>query len=509
MTFEALLSKTENLSAENNILRDRVKFLEDNQEYLEELVRLFQLKQFASSSEKMPLSEDGDQLLFDEIEVLASKTPAESDEEQLDLIEVASHKKSKPKRKKLPKELPREKVIIELPEAERFCPHDGTALKVMGSEISERLDVIPLQMKVIETERVTYACPCCESFMKTAPPAPSIVPKGLPTAGTLAFIATNKFCDGLSLYQTENIFKRNGVEISRGSMAHWMIKAHASAQPILNLFEDEILASSYLQMDETWTQVLKEEGKKPQTKSFMWIRGTPDVKNPIVLFEYDPTRRAIVAERLMQDFKGHLQCDGYAGYDILEKNKNIILLGCMAHGRRKLRDATKVSKKANVAKHALKLVQKLYRVEDEVEGKPPNEVYKVRQEKAVPLLAALKEWVEKNVHRVPPQSPTGKALNYLRNQWIYLERYVEDGRLHIDNNFIENKIRPFAVGRKRWLFSDTVAGANASAGLYSLVETAKANNLEPYKYLRHLFEKLPLAKELCDYEALLPWNVKI
>jgi transposase len=513
MTIEDLLSK-------NNLLQTRVAELDGALthrdkyiEQLEEAVRLLRLRQFAPKSEKF-ISEDTnqDEMVFDEIEANADASidDDESDDDQLDLIHVGAHSKKRPKRKALPKDLPREIVTIELPEDARRCPHDNTELKVIGHTTSERIDVIPMQIKVIETRRVTYACPCCAGFMKTAPVAPQIVPKGLPTAGTLAFIATSKFVDGISLYHTSKMIERaSGIELSRGMMANWMMKVHQAAQPILNLLEDEVIASNYLQMDETTIQVLKEEDRKAQSKSYMWVRYKPGERS-VVLFDYDPSRRGEIAERLLADFKGRLQCDGFSGYDRLEKCPGIIRHGCMAHARRKLREAVKVAgTKSNIAKHALKLCQKLYRIEEFIKGKPPNEVLRIRQEKAVMILNELITWVRDHLHKVPPKSPTGKALLYIHNEWLYLERYVDEGTVMIDNNFVENKIRPFVIGRKRWLFSDTVDGAKASAAIYSLVETAKANGLEPYKYLRHLFEKLPQASTLADFEALLPWNSQI
>ena len=504
-TIESVLSPYETLLAEYQNLKDRYRHSETYIECLEEALRLMRYRQFAPKSEKFITDE---QLIFDEIEVAAKDFKPDDESDQPELIEVAAHTKQKPRRNKLPKDLPRETVTIELPFDERVCPHDGTELKVIGKEVSERIDVVPMQMKVIETHRLTYACPCCESHVKTAQTSPEIVPKGKPTAGTLAFIATAKFVDGLSLYHIEKMFERNGVDISRGSQAHWMIRCHLAALPLLNLLEEDLLSRDYVQMDETPVQVLKEEGKKPESLSYMWIRACPGIK-PIVLFDYDPSRKGEVAQRLLMEFKGKLQCDGFSGYDILEKTPRIERYGCMAHGRRKLYEAVKSQKSANIAKHALKLVQRLYKIEDEVRGSPSDHVFAVRQEKSVSILNALREWIDQNMRRVPPKSPTGKSLLYLHNEWPYLAKYVGDGRVHIDNNFIENKIRPFAVGRRRWLFSDSVEGARASAALYSLVETTKANGIEPYKYLRHAFERLPKAQTLADFEELLPWNAKI
>lgn len=521
MTFESLKSEREQLiskclklasevgqlKAEHDELLERVRSRDRYNEQLEEMLRLLRYRHFASSSEKF-VSEDL-QLLFNEIEVEAKNNPEPADEgEQQELIEVSAHKKKKPKRKSLPKDLPRVEVIIDLPEDQRKCPHDGTELKVIGEQTSERLDVIPMQMKVIVTKRLTHACPCCETHIKTAPVEPHIVPKGVATAGTLAFIATSKFCDGLSLYHIEEMFKRHGIDgFTRGSQANWMVRASLACQPLINLLEEDLLSGDYIQMDETTIQVLKEEGKKPQTKSYMWLRARP-VERPMVLFDYDATRSGRVAVQLMLEFKGRLQCDGYCGYDELEKRPHIIRHGCFAHSRRKFHEAIKSVKDAHIAKHALKLIQKLYKVEDECEGKTPDDVVRIREEKAKPLLNELEAWKDKNLHRVPPKSQTGKALSYLHNEWPYLVRYLEDGRVKIDNNFIENKIRPFAIGRKRWLFSDTVEGAQASAILYSLVETAKANGIEPYWYLRKVFEDIPKAQTVDDFERLLPWNMK-
>lgn len=502
-----LKAQNENLSADLLLKEDRLKRYERYNEQLEEALKLLRYRSFAPKSEKIPPPE---QCVFNDIEVEASLEEEEADEtEQLDLINVSGHTKKKPKRKKLSKDLPREIVIVELPADQRKCPHDGTELKVIGKETSERIDTIPMVMKVIETQRLKYACDCCAAHVRTALVPPSIIPKGIATAGTLAFIATSKFCDGLSLYHTAEMFARNGVDLSRGSMAHWMIRCADACQPIINLLEEDLLARSYAQMDETTTQVLKEPGKKPQTKSYMWVRASPDKTQPIILFDYDPTRSGEVPKKLMQEFKGKLQCDGYDGYNKLEASPDIVRYGCLAHARRKFKEASIASNSKGIAKHALKLIQKLYKIEDDIADYSEEEKLKVRQEKAKPIMDELKLWVERHLHKVPPKSATGKALMYFQNEYIYLTGYLEDGEVYIDNNFIENKIRPFAIGRNRWLFSDTVEGAKASAILYSLVETAKANNVEPYKYLRYIFEKLPLAKTLADFEELLPWNLKI
>jgi transposase len=256
-------------------------------------------------------------------------------------------------------------------------------------------------------------------------------------------------------------------------------------------------------MDETKVQVLKEKGKRAQSLSYMWIRARPG-DEPIVLFDYHPTRSGDVPEKLLLDFKGILQVDGYDGYNKVTKNPAIERAGCFAHCRRRFFEASKASKHTGLANTALKWIRNLYLIEDEIRGKSPPERYELRQQKAAPVILELREWLTKVRPSAPPKTPIGTALSYAENEWPYLTLYLKHGEMEIDNNFIENKIRPFALGRKNWLFCDSVEGAHASANLYSLLVTALANGLEPHRYLRWVFERLPTATQLDHFEALLP-----
>jgi hypothetical protein len=263
-------------------------------------------------------------------------------------------------------------------------------------------------------------------------------------------------------------------------------------------------------MDETPVQVLKEPGKAAQSKSYLWLqRGGPPDK-AVILFDYDPTRGSAVPQRLLDGFKGYLQTDGYDGYNAAVLTGKLTHVGCWAHARRKFSEAVKAqgkNKKRGKAHRGLALIQKLYRVEKAVRQTTPAERLAYRQQHAQPVLAELRDWLEQSLPQVPPKSATGKALNYLHNEWDKLIRYLDDGRLEMDNNLAENGIRPFVIGRKNWLFSDSVNGVKASANLYSLIETAKANDLEPYAYLRHVFTELPRAQTVENIEALLPGNI--
>ena len=281
-------------------------------------------------------------------------------------------------------------------------------------------------------------------------------------------------------------------------------------QPLINLLQDRLLAYDIIQMDETTVQVLKEDGKAAQSKSYLWLQrgGPPD--QPVVLYDYDPGRGAGVPTRLLAGFTGYLQTDGYDGYNAVVVNNKLMHVGCMAHARRKFDEAVKAqgkNKKRGKAHRGLALIQKLYRVEKQARKLDPEDRHARRQQQARPILDELRTWLDEALPQVPPTSATGKALNYLHREWDKLIRYLDDGRLEIDNNGAENAIRPFVVGRKNWLFSASVKGVKASANLYSLIETAKANGLEPYAYLRYLFTELPQAETVEAIEALLPGNI--
>jgi transposase len=333
--------------------------------------------------------------------------------------------------------------------------------------------------------------------------------------GLLAHIAVAKYQDALPLHRQEHILKRIGVDLPRATLAAWMIKLGIWIQPLINLLQDVLLGYDVLQMDETTLQVLKEPAKLLQSNSYLWVRrgGPPDL--PVLLFDYDPSRSQAVPLRLLEGYRGYVQVDGYDGYNAVGLRSDIVLVGCMAHARRKFDEAVKAQgvdrdnpEKIGKAMEGLRYLQALYRIERECKGSFSEERYSVRQQKAKPLFETLRAWLDAALPTVVPQSMTGKALTYLHNQWPKLIRYLDDGRLSIDNNRVENAIRPFVIGRRNWLFSDTVRGAQSSANLYSLIETAKANGLEPYAYLRHLFTELPKAQTLEQIEALLPFHAK-
>lgn len=458
-------------------------------------------RRYAASSEKL----SPDQIrLFDEAEV---EQATEIDEvHEAEAVTIPEHTRQKRGRRPLSDLLPRTEQVYTLTDDERICPHDGKPLTEIGEVISEQLDIIPAKIQVIRHIRKQYACDCGQCI-KTAPLPPQPIPKSLASPGLLAHITVSKYQDALPLYRQEAILNRIGTQLPRATLANWMIQAGALIQPVINLLRDRLLAYDIIQMDETPVQVLKEPGKSAQSKSYLWLQrgGPPD--QPVVLYDYDPGRSAEVPKRLLEGFVGYLQTDGYAGYNAAVAVGGLTHVGCMAHARRKFSDAIKAQgkkKKKGHAHHGLVLIQKLYQVEKQARRLTPDERYAHRQQQAQPVIDKLRGWLDDALPKVPPTSATGKALHYLNNEWKKLTGYLQDGRLEIDNNGAENAIRPFVMGRKNWLFSASVKGVKASANLYSLIESAKANGLEPYVYLRHLFTELPKAETVEAIEALLP-----
>ena len=464
-------------------------------------------------------------LFFNEAETEGIKAePALEETAEDDTVEVPGHKRRKRGRRPLDPALPREVVRHELPEGERVCPHDGSPLKEIGVQTSEQMDIIPQQVRVIRHERVKYACPCCDGGMRLAPRPPQVIPRGLFTERALAWVATSKYLDGLPLYRQAALLGRfGGTDVSRNTLAAGMVRVGEATQPVINLLRDELLDSPLVFGDETELQVLKEPGRAAQAKSYMWAQmtdgsGKDGTGPPIRLFAYSPSRSTKTALELYAGIRegAVLMTDGYEVYDAIAENHKLVHLGCWAHCRRYLNDALQALPKdkrgpEQLAARFMGLIGKLYHIEAQArrDGVDMHELGRRRQERSVPVLADIEALLLANVHAVLPKSLLGQALHYLSSQWPKLKRYVEDGRYSIDNNVQENAIRPFVVGRRNWLFSDTVAGANASANLYSLLQTCQVNGIDGYRYLAALLVALPTAKTADDYEALLPWRLTL
>jgi len=476
---------------------------------LEEYVLLDKIRKYGASSEKSPDQRE----MFNEAElsVVAEKYLTENEQEKSEVTATGERKK-KPGRKPLPAHLPRIRIEHDLPAEEKICAC-GCERTLIGEETSEQLDIIPARIHVLVNVRKKYACKACENGIQTAALPPQPIPKSNASPGLLAHVATAKYQDALPLYRQETVLSRFGVEIPRNTLANWMIKAGCLLQPLLNLLEDRLLAYPVMHCDETSVQILKEPDKAATSKSYMWVRVGGPPTQPIRLFHYASSRRGDVACSLLEGYQGYLQTDDYAGYNAVCAENNITRLGCWAHARRKFIEAKKATtgknKKTGKADMAISLIGNLYAIEKEIRSLSDESKYQIRQQEAEPQLKKLREWLDKTLHTTLAKGLLGKALSYMDKNWRKLTVYTTDGRLSIDNNPAENAIRPFVVGRKNWLFSASVQGAKSSANLYSLIETAKANGLEPYLYLRKLFTELPKATSVEHIEQLLPWRVDL
>jgi transposase len=486
---------------------------------LEECLRLRTVQHFGKSSERW-LSEDTTQgLLFNELEdCIAQPEPAIEPEIE---NKKPSTPKARGKRGPLPKHLPRKETYIDIPESEKTCACGKDKVKI-GEEVSEKLQIITASSYVEATIRPIYACSgACEGLCCAPLPA-SVYPKSIMGETVLASIITNKFCDALPFYRQERILERSGIELSRQTMARGAQAVAIWLLPILLLIDQRLAKCRVLCADETRLRVLKQNGLKKDGNSYMWVVRGEDDSGVMVKFHYGGGREAEIARELLQYFSGFLMCDAYGAYPPAVEGLPIILAACMAHVRRKFHDILKANSKDPHAQKAIKLIAALYAVEKEAKFMSPAERLALRQEKAVPAFEIFKSWLYERARECAPQSSLGKAVSYTVNLLGRLAVYLSDGEVPIDNNAAENAIRPFVVGRKNWLFSAEAEGAKASGALYTIIETAKANHLEPMHYLLFLFrcykkfgpkdmpwQDLQPRKDLREYAEKInvPWSI--
>ena len=503
-TVETLVQENAQLRRENAELARRVEILREQNEWLKQ-------RFFGRHSEALSEEERRQLKLFDEAELAAAEPDGRPGPSTL--IRVPEHVRQQPKRRPLPQALPRVEVLIDIPEEQKRCGC-GAELVRIDEEASEKLDVIPPQLRVIRTIRPIYACHACEGSgdegrpaVRIAPMPLAIIDKGIASAGLLAYIVTGKFCDSLPLYRQQKQFARIGVDLSRRTMADWMIATSEACAPLMKLLEARVRSGPLLQLDETRLQVLGEPGRANTTLSYMWVaRGGPP-EAPVILYHYAPSRGTEVAIEMLGDYEGFVQTDGYEVYDqACDGAKNVVHVGCLAHARRMFHDAHKNSKKTGSAEEALATIAGLYRVEKLRESyKDQLEFAAERRRQAEPILTEFRGWLERRAAQVPPETLLGKAIGYTLGQWPKLIRYLDHPAIGPDTNAVENAIRPFVVGRKNWLFSGSPRGASASATLFSIIETARANGKEPYWYLRRLFETLPDVRTPQDLLPILPF----
>ena len=490
----------------------QIEALKRKLEHMNEVFANAQRAQFGQSSEKKNYVLGKDQLsLFNEAE---KEQDRKVEEPNPDTILVPAHeRKKKRSQAEMLNHLPEEEVLLEIPEEQRICGKCGGKMKPIGKKfLRHEMQVIPKQVKLLAYYTVTYACDRCEKdtgfahIISVKPPVP-LMKHSLASPSTVAYIMTQKYVDGLPLARQEKIWAREGIALSRATMANWVIQcSEVWLKPLYKHMKQELLTHSVIHADETVVQVLKEDGKPAASESRMWLyASTALIRYQVRIFEYQPDRSGKRSERFLRGFTGCLVTDGYAGYNLV---KNVTHCGCWAHTRRKWREAMPDGATVKTSKAAVgfQYCNKLFAEERKCAVYHPQHRQEYRQNQELPILEEYFAWL--NTLHPEKGSKLEEAVRYSLNQKQHLMAYLDNGEVPISNNLAENAIRPFTLGRKNWLFCDTVKGAEASAIVYSIVESAKANGIEPFAYLQHVLVQLPyLGKSHSheELESLMPW----
>ena len=506
------------LQATVDAANKREEVLIQERDNLKDEISLLRKKLFGSSSEKRVIDFPGQLNLFNEAEL--EQDPSIAETEELAAIfpeETPKKRKTRATDAERFKGIPVIKKYIDIPEEDKTCPVCSTPLVKIGEEFVRReLVFIPAKLKVVEIYSFNYSCPECSKrdipVIKKGKDGKPHMLYGMASAGTVAWVMYQKFCNSLPYCRQEKDWKQYGAAITRATMANWVIRnSEAFFRPMYEYFHRKLLERNFLMADETPLQVLHEEGRRAQTKSYMWLfRSGEDGGIPIILYKYSPTRAGDNAVEFLQEFNGYLMCDGYSGYN---KVSNAKRTACWAHIRRYLTDAIPKGKQLDYTQPSVQgmmYINQLFHLEDVIKAEHSSfdAIKKARLEKEKPIVEGFLSWLDKQ--NPVRGSRMDKAVTYIQNRRDYLMTYLEDGRCSFSNNLSENAIRPFTVGRKNWLFCDTPHGAQASAIVYTMVEMAKANGVNVYHYLTYLLEKLP-DDSMSDNELdqLAPWNEKV
>lgn len=473
---------------------------------LEKLVAAFRQATFGRRSEKS--DPDQFELALEDLETAIAAVYAEEEAE-----DRAARRPTKPRsanRGSLPEHLPRIEEIIEPESLVCGC---GGGLHCIGEDVSERLDVIPAQFRVIVTRRPRYACRSCTDGVAQAPAPGRLIPGGMPTEALVAHVLVSKYADHLPLYRQAQIYGRQGIDLDRSTLADWVGRAAFELRPVYDALVADLKQSTKLFMDETRAPVLDPGARKTKT-GYFWALARDDrpwsgTAPPGVAFTYAPGRGGLHAERILQGFSGILQVDGYAGYNRLiapdRVGTRIQLAYCWAHARRKLIDITRTGT-TPIAQEGVRLVRELYTIEADIRGLSPDARLAARQQRSAPALALIREWLDHHRTRVSAKAPLGEALGYIAKHWTGLALFLIDGRIELDNNAVERTIRPIALNRKNALFAGHDAGAENWAVIASLIETCKLNGVDPYTWLATTLRAIVGGKRQSKVSELLPWN---
>lgn len=472
---------------------------------------------FSPTKERISLETEGQLGLFNEAETFYDDTIEEGISEKNNSVTIKEHTRKKGGKRKLPDSLPADEIVYELDENEKACKCCGKPRPIAGEDRSEELSIIPMQIKKVVHVAKKYGPCTCDEFLHSgekeiisAPKPKRIIPYSQVSPELLAYVIHMKYEMALPFFRLSKKFETIDIDISRATLCNWSMLAAEKCELLYGAMISHIKECNVIQMDETHVQVLKEEGKAAESKSWMWVmKAGKSADKKITVFHYAPTRSADVPFGLLDGFKNFLQTDGYAGYSRAVREYNLVHVSCLAHIRREFYKAHKANTKSKTANAGLQYISKIYEIERKLRNKkyPPDKFMEERKKQMQPVLNAFKKWLDEIHEKILPASDPGKAVNYSLGQWDKFINFLESSDLTPDNNAVENAIRPFVIGRKNWMFSNTPRGAKSSAVLYSLVESAKNNKLNVYNYLRYIFIKLPYAETPEDIQKLLPCNL--
>ena len=514
--YDKLLQKNNALEARESDLskaleksQDKNTQLTSKLENLLEQIKLMNQRKFASSSEANILQQN----FFDEVGVADSS--GEDNEPQKKTVTYTRNAKNQPKRKAFPESLERVEIIIDIDEADKTCACCGKERCQMGEEVTERLILIPAKLKVEKTIRPKYVCnskQCSNEDIFILPLPPRILPKSNASPSIIADILTKKYVDHLPLYRQQQAWKRLGIHMPRNTMCGWIMTLAEECSVLYRLLRKHILRYDVICVDETTVQVLNEPERGNHKKSYIWAyRGGPPNKT-VVYFEYQESRESEHPMRFLETYSGFVMSDAYSGYHWIDREENfrVIHVYCMSHARRPFAELVKLTKTPGYAHTAVGYFAELYTIEKQARDNnlTPEARFILRLKKSKPILDKLFNFLKDTLPKAPPGSKLAKGIKYMLDREEGFYAYLSDGRLEIDNNLLENEIRPFALGRKNWMFLGSPRGAEAACIFYSLIQTAKANGLDPCYYLTTMLERLPHCKTEAEFEKLLPWHIK-
>lgn len=494
-----------NLPDDIDALKAIIQAQQEQNTRLEALVAAFKQALFGRKSEK--IDPDQFELALEDIETAIALVENEGEANPL-VTPTRTSKPRKANRGSLPKHLPRIEEVIEPESTTCNCGHER---HVIGEDISERLDIVPAQFRVIVTRRPKYACRSCEGGIVQAPAPAHLIPGGMPTEATVAHVIVSKYADHLPLYRQAQIYSRQGIDLDRSTLAAWVGRAAFELTPVYDALLASLRRSGKLFMDETTAPVL-DPGRRKTKTGYFWALARDDRPwggddPPGVAFTYAPGRSGQYAEDILKGFSGTLQVDGYAGYNRLLKRptQDIRLAYCWAHARRKLHEVARTGT-TPIADEGLHQITALYRIEKELRGQNPEARLTARQARSKPIIDELETWLTAHRARVSAKSPLGEALKYIAKYWDGLCRFLDDGHIEIDSNAVERTIRPIALNRKNALFAGHDAGAQNWAMLASLIETCKHNAIDPHAWLTAILQAIVNGHKQSRIDDLLPWN---